>query len=154
MTSPRYEHRQIGWGFILPIALLIIPFLLVVMIAQGTIAAGVLLSLLIAIIYGSFATLRTSVDRKEVRISWTWGKPGRRIPITDIESHAKVRNRWWHGWGIRLIPGGMLYSLWGLDAVEIHYRDKKKGKTRMFRVGTNDVDGLDRAITEARAAGR
>ena len=30
-----------------------------------------------------------------------------------------VRNKWWHGWGVRWVPGGSMYNVWGLDAVEL-----------------------------------
>lgn len=154
MASPRYEHRQIGWTFMVPIGVILIAYMLIVFIAQGQVFVGIPVVVLLGVVYGAFAVLRTSVDRKEVRVGWTWGWPARRIPLKAIESHEQVRNKWWHGWGIRLIPGGMLYSVQGLDAVEIRYRDPKKRKDRMLRIGTDDAAGLVEAITQAQAGSR
>ena len=48
----------------------------------------------------------------------------------------------------------MLYSVWGLDTVEVQYRDARKGKDRMFRAGTDDAAGLVAAIEAARSTRR
>ena len=53
-----------------------------------------------------------------------------------------VRNKWIYGWGIRRLPGGWMYNVWGLDAIEL---DLVSGKR--FRIGTDDPDGLLAAIT-------
>ncbi len=145
-----YTHRQIGWIYIVPIAVILVPFLLIAMIAQRQLVLGIGLTLVLALVYGSFATLNTRIDGRDLKVGWTFGWPGRRIPLGAIVSHQPVRNRWWYGWGVRPIPGGMLHSVWGLDAVEIRYRDAKRGKERMFRVGSDDVAGLDSALTAAR----
>ncbi|MEO0492313.1 MAG: hypothetical protein AAF081_02740 [Actinomycetota bacterium] len=151
MAARTYAHRQAAWNLIIPIGALAIPFVMAMMILAGTILGAVLVGIGLGVAYATFGSLHTSVDADEVTAGWTWGWPRRRIPVKHIESHAAVRNRWWHGWGVRLIPGGMLYSVWGLDAIEIHYRDVRLGKARMFRIGTDDVAGLDDAITAARA---
>jgi hypothetical protein len=44
-----------------------------------------------------------------------------------------VKNQWWWGWGIRLIPGGWLYNVSGLDAVEL-----KMKNGRVYRIGTDE----------------
>ncbi len=53
-----------------------------------------------------------------------------------------VRNRWWYGFGIRLIPHGSLWNAWGLDAVEL---DLATGK--VLRIGTDEPEALLAAIT-------
>ncbi len=50
-------------------------------------------------------------------------------------------NKWWWGWGIHLTPRGWLYSVAGLDAVEIALH---KGKT--LRISSDDVIGLMHAL--------
>ncbi|MEM9464524.1 MAG: hypothetical protein AAGA90_04095 [Actinomycetota bacterium] len=149
MARP-YANRQIGWWFVVPL-LVVIPFAVVILVLAEVWWLGVVVGLVLATVYGTFATLTTTVERGEVRIGFTAGWPRRVIPVSAITDHRAVRNRWWYGWGIRKIPGGWLYSVWGLDAVEIQYRDAKRGKDRMFRAGTNDPDGLDAALTAARA---
>ncbi|MGE5210252.1 MAG: hypothetical protein ACM3MM_03260, partial [Acidobacteriota bacterium] len=47
------------------------------------------------------ARLTVVVDARAVTASFGWGWPRRAIDRSDIESAARVRNSWWHGWGIR-----------------------------------------------------
>ncbi|MEM8705834.1 MAG: hypothetical protein AAGE98_05210 [Actinomycetota bacterium] len=154
MASPHYRHRQLGTMFMIPIGVILLAYMLFVFIVQERTLIGIPVILGLGLIYSAFAAITTTVDRKHVHVSWTWGWPARRIPLKAIASHEQVRSRWWHGFGVRLIPGGMLYSLQGLDAVEIRYRDAKKGKDRMLRIGTDDPAGLVEAITRANAPSR
>jgi len=57
-----------------------------------------------------------------------------------------VRNQWWWGWGIRLIPGGWLYNVSGLDAVEL-----KMKNGRIFRIGTDEAQRLAEFIQAKRS---
>ena len=61
--------------------------------------------------------------------------------IPPYKSAEKVRNKWYYGFGIRLIPGGQMYNVAGLDAVEL-----KLTNGRVFRVGTDESDKLLTAI--------
>ena len=149
MAKP-YANTQIAWIYVVPF-LILVPFVVVTTAMDGAWWVGLVAVFILAFVYGMFANLKTTVDRGEVRAHFTYGWPRRRIPVRAIQSHEHVRGKWWHGWGIRFIPGGMLYSVWGLDTIEIRYRDTRKGRDRLFRVGTNDPDGLDAAITAARA---
>ena len=149
MAAP-YRNTQVAWIFLVPLILLV-PFVVVMTSVENAWWVGLIVAVVLAAVYGMFSTLRTSVERGEFRAQFTYGWPRRTIPVSAITSHEPARGRWWHGWGIRLIPGGMLYSVWGLDTIEIHYRDTRKGKDRMFRIGTDDPEGLDAALTAARA---
>lgn len=149
MAKP-YVNRQIGWMWLAGFVVLLIATV-AILSASGVWWAGPLLIVPGFAIYGSFAVLTTRVERGEVRVSFAAGWPGRTIPVSTIAEHRVVRTKWWHGWGIRKVPGGWLYNVWGLDAVEIHYRDAKKGEDRMLRAGTNDPEGFADAITAARA---
>ena len=151
--SPSYAHRQIAW-YLLVIMVILGGYMLTVTIIAGRWIVGVPVTILVILVYAMLAVLRTEVDRKAVTIGFTFGWPKREIPLASITSVEQLRNKWWHGWGIRLIPGGMLYSVSGLDAVEIRYHDKRKGKDRMFRAGTDDAAGLVAAIEAARSTRR
>ena len=145
-----YRNTQLAWIYLVPLIVLV-PFVVIGTALSGAWWVGLLVGIVLAFVYGMFSTLNTRVERGEVRIHFTYGWPRRTIPVSAITSHHPVRGKWWHGWGIRWIPGGMLYSVWGLDAVEIQYRDAKKGKDRLFRAGTDDPEGFDAAIAAARA---
>lgn len=68
----------------------------------------------------------------------------RRIALAEIQRATPVRNAWWNGWGVRLIPGGMMYNVYGLSAVELVLVNGSR-----FRIGTDEPDALTRAIRAA-----
>ena len=91
-----------------------------------------------------FVALDAQVTTEDVR-------GGRTIPVDSVTSHEPTRNPWYCGLGgpVRVWgSGGWAYSVWDLDAVEIRYEDPRRGPQR-FRIGTDDVEGLQAAIEEA-----
>ncbi|GMQ97670.1 MAG: hypothetical protein BMS9Abin17_0170 [Acidimicrobiia bacterium] len=89
-----------------------------------------------------FTRLSVTIDVTSVTVAFGFGWPKRAIEIAEITSVHQVRNRWYHGWGIRLLTGGWMYNVWGLDAIEL---DLSSG--RKFRIGTDDPEGLLAALT-------
>lgn len=109
---------------------------------------------LLALVLGlalAFSSLGSSVDEARIKVAFRFGWPAREIPIGSVLSHGAVRNKWWYGFGIRAYPGGWMYNVWGLDAVEVRY-DTGDGP-KAFRIGTDDPEGLVRAIDSARPLG-
>jgi hypothetical protein len=88
------------------------------------------------------ARLTVEVDDRTVTASFGWGWPRRCIDRSGIESAVRVRNNWWHGWGIRKVSRGWMYNNAGRDAVELTLRSG-----RAFRIGTDQPDDLLTAIT-------
>ncbi len=111
-----------------------VPFVLVLIVSASVIA--------------NFSSLRTDVDSDEVRVAFRFGWPRRAIPIPAMQECGRVRNSWWYGLGVRLIPGGMLDAVSHLDAVEVRYQTGRR--RRVLRIGTDEPDRLERAIAEAR----
>jgi hypothetical protein len=66
------------------------------------------------------------------------------IDLREVRSFQVVRNHWYYGWGIRLIPGGWLYNASGLGAVELSLEGG-----RHVRVGTDEPEALARALSNA-----
>ena len=89
----------------------------------------------------TFSMLTVLVDAEQVRVYFGRGWPRKTISLADIVSVRPVRNEWWHGFGIRWIPHGALWNVWGLDAAEM-----RVSSGRVFRVGTDDVDALVAAL--------
>lgn len=97
-----------------------------------------------AVVAALFSSLTVEVGHRELR--WHYG-PGLwryRVPLTAIREIAVVRNRWWHGLGLHRIGGVKLYTVSGLDAVEITL-----GPYDIRRIGTDDPHGLAAAIRAA-----
>lgn len=92
----------------------------------------------------AFSSLSVAVGPGEARIRFGWIGPRKRIDLRKARAVRPVRNSWLIGWGIRWFPGGWMWNVWGLDAVEIEYRDGRK-----FRIGTDEPAALARALQGA-----
>jgi hypothetical protein len=138
----RYEHTQ--WGTA------IIAFLLLgsAMMAVWSFAVfhWVLLGMMVVLglCLCLFHSLTVTVDDQAVRVRFGDGPIRFAFPLTDIQSCEVVRNRWWYGWGIKWYGRGWLYSVSGLDAVELTMQD---GRRR--RIGTDEPAALAEAIRSA-----
>jgi len=138
-VPPHYRHTQLGWviiGSLLPVAALelwLLPGTL-----GFTVAAVVLLGLLL------LGSLSVEVGADALRVWFGPGLVRRRIALADISGFRAVRNPWYAGWGIRLLRGGVLWNVSGLDAVEL---DLPGG--RRIRVGTDEPRALVAALERA-----
>ena len=83
-----------------------------------------------------------------IRVAFGSGWPRKEISLDAVRQAERVRNHWYYGWGIRLTPGGWMFNIYGLDAVQLDL----EGGGR-FRVGTDDAEALLEAIDAARAGG-
>jgi hypothetical protein len=106
-----------------------------------------LVSLLLVVVGLVAARLTVSIDGRSVSTWFGWGWPRRTIALVDIVSAERVRNSWWHGWGLRMVRGGWMYNNAGYDAVELRLASGK-----VFRIGTDEPDVLLGAIDAARLA--
>jgi hypothetical protein len=97
---------------------------------------------IVAVVAYSFSSITTTVTPEAITAAFRWGAPRRVIPRGQVINAEVVRNKWWYGWGLRWIPGGTMYNVWGLDAVHLELDSK-----RDFRIGTDDPQGLATAIT-------
>jgi len=107
-----------------------------------------LLSLMGGIFMMAFAlllihNLTATVDLEGVRISYGIGIINRRIRHQDISQCSPVKNPWWWGFSIRKIPGGWMWNVSGLSAVELKLKN-----SRVFRIGTDEPEMLAAAIRE------
>jgi hypothetical protein len=142
-----YEHRQPGrllLGMMTGAAVL---FLVVVSREPAT-HWFVLppLAVLVVVAY-LFSALTVRVDNTSVTARFGPGLIRKSFSLADIVSCGPVRNHWWYGWGIRKIPGGWLYNVSGLDAVELRMKNG-----RVYRVGTDEPKALAAAISQRLAS--
>ena len=128
-----------GWPILLPvgIAVLVTGWLTFTTgYAGGIVAFAVLAAALFL-----FFSLTVTVDNRAVTVVYGVGIIRKRISLSQIRSHCPVRNKWYYGWGIRLIPGGLMYNISGLDAVELTLNSGY-----IFRIGTDEPYRLSDAI--------
>ena len=128
-----YKHTQFGWVTIGVCGGLIVFLNLLPKPVPGFTEVLLLASLLLVAVMFLMGTLTVEVDKTHVRVKFGIGWIRKNFPLDEIASVQPVRNRWWWGWGIRLIPGGWLYNVSGLDAVELVLDNRK-----IFRIGTDE----------------
>ena len=107
----------------------------------GTLAVSVLFAVIFVIAMSVCGRLTVEVDDAALRASFGWGWPRKSLELTTTSAVRIVRSRWRYGFGIRLIPHGSLWNVWGLDAVEF---DLATGK--VLRIGTDEPETLLAAI--------
>jgi hypothetical protein len=90
-----------------------------------------------------FPTLTVVVERERLLCFFGCGLIRREIRLSEIQAVSVVRNRWTSGWGLRLIPGGWMWNVSGLDAVELRLRNGRR-----FRIGTDQPAALRAAIAK------
>lgn len=86
--------------------------------------------------------MQIKVSKTEVLWSFGLGFPRKKLLISDISTIERVTNKWWYGWGIRkVITGGWLYNVYGLQAVEITTDEGKQ-----IRLGTDEPKKLYKVL--------
>jgi hypothetical protein len=140
----RYSHTQTSYGpWLIAVAGIVV--LGVLFASTGTMSGSnlaiILVLLLIAVIGVVFARLTVTVDPVSVVAAFGVGWPRRQTAVGEIVAARQVRNKWWYGWGIRKIPDGWMYNVWGLDAIELELRSGK-----ILRIGTDEPGALLAAL--------
>jgi len=136
-----YRHTQVGWAVILPILVVLGVTLGNLVLTPNSAEIILWVTILLAVVLSLFATLTVTVTDDEVECRFGVGLIRRRIHLSQVQNAAVVRNKWYYGWGIRLTPGGWLWNVSGLDAVELTFKNGKK-----FRIGTDEPDRLLQAL--------
>ena len=104
----------------------------------------IVISLLNVVVILLFYGLTTHVSNDLVVVSFGIGLIKKRIRLDRIKSVEAVKTPWYYGWGIRIIPNGILYNVSGLDGVELKFNDTN----RVMRIGTRDSQNLKREIAK------
>jgi hypothetical protein len=142
-----YRHTQIGYSMIAMLVLGAVCISASLVFGNGphvlVFAVGALALCLVL-----FPTLTAVVQGDTLCCFFGLGLIRRQIPVSDILSVAVVQNPWRYGWGLRSIPGGWLWNVSGVDAVELRLRDGKR-----FRIGTDQANVLREAIANASRTG-
>ncbi len=89
-----------------------------------------------------FYGLWINVTDDQIKIRYGIGLISFQFDLAEIKSVKVVRNKWYYGVGIRFIPHGMLYNIYGLDAVELVFFNR----SRIVRIGSAEVEVLQYEI--------
>lgn len=137
----RYRHTQVGYwmaGALVALAAIIAARM------QSLTIFGVM-CLVTTLASALFGTLTVIVDETSVLVRFGPVSLLReRIALADVTHARAVRNSPLYGWGMRYIPHGRLWNVWGLDAVELQLRTGTR-----FRIGTDQPQVLLQALRRA-----
>ncbi|RPI91599.1 MAG: hypothetical protein EHM40_15260 [Chloroflexi bacterium] len=135
-----YKHTQIGYMLITALGaatLLVSRVMIVTNFNPGT----VLLLAFMVLCLATFATLTVEVDDRAINLCFGIGVIRKRFSLEDVHVAQAVKNPWYYSWGIHLIPGGWLFNVSGMQAIELQMKNGRK-----YRIGTDDVSGLANAV--------
>lgn len=135
-----YHHTQVGTLVLILLGLAIV-FLIVVMVRIEVVVVGLVVLGVLLVCMVLFGSLTTEVTTEALRIRFGPGLIRKTFPLAEIRAVRVVRNRWYYGWGIRMTPHGWLYTVSGLDAVELEMKDGRR-----HRIGTDRPQELEAAI--------
>ena len=149
-----YNHVQVSYIFFIWFILLV-PFLLLFFEGLSVVnfpnKSQLLISSLVLLVAAiplfSISSLRIQIFEGILRWRFGLGLLKKERLIANIESASPVRNKWWYGWSVRILPHCILYNAWGLDAVEIVFTDGSR-----LRLGTDEPETLCRTIQKAIAS--
>jgi len=139
-----YRHTQFAPGFFRAIVIAFFIVIAAIAAGSGEIAAVIVVLVSAGIVTAAlvvFSRFTVEVTDDRLNASFGWGWPHRTLTWGDAGAARVVRNRWWYGFGIRWFPGGSLWNVWGLDAVEF---DVARG--RKLRIGTDEPESLMAAL--------
>jgi len=143
---PVYTHTQPGWVIIAGIFLGVMAMMALNAYDFTILSLWPTLAILMAIL-ALFATLTVTLDDSQALVVFGVGLKMPAIELANVAKAEIVKNSLTAGWGIRLLPGGIMYNVSGLQAVQLAMKDGY-----IYRIGTDDPQGLLRAI-EMRLAG-
>ncbi len=141
-----FKEFQVGWllfAVVVPIHILII-YLSVNSLGDRPITntGFIIVNSVFLVIYLLFYGMKTIVNSDWIVISFGVGVLRKRIQVEKIESVKVVKNPWYYGLGIRFIPGGTLYNIRGVHAVELKFHNMQD----VVRIGTNKPTQLMQEI--------
>jgi hypothetical protein len=137
-----YRHTQFGW-LIMGIAVYF-ALIAVIVFPPATFGAGpsvLLACVTLALLL--FVAMTVTVDQKHVALRFGVGLIRKRIALDEIQAYRSVRNPWYYGWGIHLVPGGTLYNVSGLSAVDLTLAGG-----RHVLIGTDEPQALLAALRQ------
>jgi hypothetical protein len=141
-----YRHTQTSPAFSIVIASAAFIGIFLMMVAHVQPSyLKLLFPFLLGVFYYLFHPLTVIVDEAQIHVRFGPGIIKRSFDLGQIAPCRVVRNKWWYGLGVKKIPGGRLYSISGLDAVELSLPEG-----RMVRIGSDEPQALAEAINTAR----
>jgi hypothetical protein len=135
-----YKHTQIGYLLIVALGAAVVMIGNLVVVTKFNPGAIFLLIFMILCLI-VFAALTVEVDDQAITLRFGMGLIRKSFLLQDIQAHRPVKNPWYYAWGIHAIPGGLIFNVSGMEAVELQMKNGRK-----YRIGTDDVQRLVSAL--------
>jgi hypothetical protein len=146
MTAKKYT--QFG-TFSVAVILPVLMFLVLMLIISGfddpvpaIIMIFVIVTFIICLLI--FYKLTIEIDDTHLEFRFGTGLVKKKYALKDIAECQPVKNPFWYGIGIRLTPGGWLYNVSGLYAIELTFKNKKS----KVRIGSDKPEELSQTINK------
>lgn len=148
----KYKNFQFGWVIVVSFLILIIWITFAYINQWGNSPIDIYGYILFLTIFGGlllvFSGMTVIVTDKHLKIRFGIGLFSKKIELSSVKSVTIQKYPFYCGYGIRMLPNGILYNVSGKHAVEI----KIKGKKNSILVGTNDWDNLKDVIEKSISA--
>jgi hypothetical protein len=145
----RYEKFQFAWVIVVVFLIIIGLITLAYIYNWGNNpidTTGYILCLILSVgFFLGFYGMTIIVFDNQIQVKFGIGFYTKRIDFSAIDSISVTKYPLYFGYGIRMIPKGMLYNVSGRHAIEI----KIKGKKSALYIGTNDWDNLKMVLEES-----
>jgi hypothetical protein len=145
----RYEKFQFAWVIVIVFLIIIGLITLAYIYNWGNNpidTTGYILCLILSVgFFLGFYGMTIIVFDYQIQVKFGIGFYTKRIDFSSIDSISVTKYPLYFGYGIRMIPKGMLYNVSGRHAIEI----KIKGKKSALYIGTNDWDNLKMVLEES-----
>jgi hypothetical protein len=142
----KYKRFQFGWVIIIIYQIIIVWMTFAYVYQWGNNPVDIYGYIFFLVLFGGilsgFYGMTVIVTDKHLKIKFGIGFYTKKIDLTTISSVTVKKYPVYYGYGIRIIPGGLLYNVSGTNAIEI----KLKNKKNIIQIGTNDWDNLKEAI--------
>ena len=147
-----YKEFQFGWilfVFMIPMQIMV-TFFYYNDIGDRPLETSVfwVINLIIFLICLLFYGMTTKLKTDSISLAYGIGLVRSRIQLNKIKSIEIVKNPWYYGRGIRLIPKGVLYNIQGSDGIELKFNYTN----RLVRIGTKDPIKLKQEIEKRLSA--
>ena len=143
----KYRKFQFGWVIVIIflIAMIWMTFAYIYQWGNNPADKGgyIFFILLFSIILSGFYGMTVTVTEKQIKIKLGIGFYTKIIELSSISSVDVQQCPVCYGYGIRIVPNGMLYNVSGRHAVVLKFRNKN----RVFQIGTNDWENLKDVIS-------
>lgn len=138
-----YSHKQPGTTILWLVGVVVVGLLVLLGPAAAHPAVLVALGVLVGIAV-VFSSLTVQITASSLLFWFGPGLMRKQVPLEQVAGVKPVRTPWYWGVGWRITPRGMLYSVSGLDAVEVTMKDGSR-----FSLGTDQPERLARALENA-----